>query len=94
MTSATYQGTVIAQSDKVEQVEGNTYFPQGAVNMSLLVPSPTDYTCPWKGAAQYYDLLLGDERIKDASWSYPDPKPAAGNIAGHFAFDSRAIEVG
>ncbi len=93
MSTASYKGTVIARSDKVEQVEGNPYFPRAEVDMSVLEPSSTAYTCHWKGAAQYYDLVLGDERIDDAAWSYPDPKPAASNIAGHLAFDRRTIEL-
>ncbi|MDZ7708324.1 MAG: DUF427 domain-containing protein [Trueperaceae bacterium] len=95
MPKATYANNVIARSDDVETVEGNLYFPRASVDMSLLEPSTTASTCPWKGAAQYFHLRVGDTRIEDAAWSYPEPKPAAQAIAGHLAFDiRRGLEVG
>lgn len=95
MPKVTYANTVIARSDEVETVEGNLYFPRPSVDMTLLEPSATAYTCPWRGAAQDFHLRIGDARIEDAAWSYPEPKPAARAIAGHLAFDVRqGIEVG
>jgi len=94
MPKAERDNTVIAQSEHTEQVEGNHYFPQESVDMSRLTPSDTPYTCPWKGKAAYFHLQLDGETIKDAAWSYPEPKEAAKNIAGHFAFDtSKGITV-
>ena len=89
MPKAEYGGTILAESDATERVEGNHYFPRDSVNMSLLEPSATRYTCPWKGDAQYFHLVLDGERVADAAWSYPDPKPAAKQIAGHLAFEKR-----
>lgn len=89
MITARYDGTTVARSDATERVEGNHYFPRDAVAMDRLEPSPTAYTCPWKGETQYYHLVVDGERIEDAAWSYPDPKPEARHIAGHVAFDPR-----
>jgi uncharacterized protein (DUF427 family) len=48
--------------------------------------SDTHTVCGWKGTASYYDVVVDGEVNKDAVWYYPDPKPAAENIKGYFAF--------
>jgi uncharacterized protein (DUF427 family) len=77
---------VIAESDRCEVVEGNQYFPPGAVRRELLTPSATHTTCPWKGEASYYDVVVDGEVNRDAAWYYPEPKDAAANIKDHVAF--------
>jgi uncharacterized protein (DUF427 family) len=86
MTKAVWNGAVIAESDRCEIVEGNPYFPPDAVKREHLQPSETHTTCGWKGIASYYDVMAGGQVNKDAAWYYPDPKPAAKNIAGYIAF--------
>lgn len=87
MPRAIYGSSVLAEADETLRVEGNTYFPGDAVDKSRLVRSQTEYTCPWKGDAVYYHYEAGGELVEDVAWSYPDPTPAARNIAGYFAFD-------
>lgn len=41
---ATWNGTVLAESDRTIVVENNHYFPRAAVRMELLKESPTPYT--------------------------------------------------
>jgi len=92
---AELKGTVLAESDRTERVEGNHYFPRERVDMSRFKPSDTPYTCPWKGDAEYFHVEVDGETVEDAAWSYPEPKEAAKNIAGHLAFDrSKGISVG
>lgn len=86
MARATWNGAVIAESDRTVEVEGNQYFPIDAVRRELLRDSSTHTTCPWKGVASYYDVVVDGEVNKDAAWYYPTPKDAAGEIAGHVAF--------
>lgn len=86
MIKALWQGTVIAQSDKFETVEGNPYFPPSALDMQYFRPSATHTTCGWKGVANYYDVVVGEQVNKDAAWFYPEPKPKAQHIAGYVAF--------
>jgi len=62
------------------------------MNMELLIESDTEYTCPWKGEAIYYSIKIGDELVKDAAWSYEDPKEKARNITGYLAFDKQFVE--
>ncbi len=83
---AKWRGKVIAESNKTVSVEGNHYFPLDSVRQEYLRASETHTTCPWKGEASYYDVLVGDEVNKDAAWYYPQPKEAAQQITGHIAF--------
>ena len=87
-----YKDVVLAESDRTELVENNHYFPREAVNMDLFVKSDTEYTCPWKGEATYYSIKIGDEVIRDAAWSYEDPKEKARNITGYIAFEKQFVE--
>ena len=59
MAKAIWNGQTIAESDHVETVEGNIYFPEETVNRAFLRPSSTSSTCPWKGMARYYTVLVG-----------------------------------
>ena len=87
MPKAEYQGTVLAESDHTVVIEGNHYFPRDSVHMELFTDSPTPYTCPWKGKAAYFSLSADGTELRDAAWSYPEPKEAAKEIKGHLAFD-------
>jgi len=86
MAKATWNGAVLAESDRCEVVEGNCYFPAAAVNGAHLRASDTHTTCPWKGEASYYDVVVNGQTNKDAAWYYPTPKEAARNIKDHVAF--------
>lgn len=92
MYVAKWNNQIIAQSADTIQIEGNHYFPIDSVNMDLLKPSDLKSTCPWKGEASYYDIVVGADTNKDAVWSYKHPKDAAKEIAGHVAF-WRGVEV-
>ena len=94
MAKAIWNGAVLAESAKYEMVEGNVYFPPGSVKKEYFRGSDTDSECPWKGHADYYDIVVEGKVNKDAAWYYPDPKPAAKEIKGHVAFDKRkGVEV-
>jgi len=86
MPRAIWNGTIIAQSDRCEVVEGNPYFPPDAVKREYLRDSATHTVCGWKGTANYYDVVVDGEANHDAAWYYPEPKPAAHNIKGYVAF--------
>jgi len=86
MPKAVWNGAVLAETDNGPVVEGNQYFPPESVRREYLRPSDTHTTCPWKGVASYYDVVVNGETNRDAAWYYPDPKAAAAEIAGHVAF--------
>ncbi len=87
MAKATWNGTVLAESDKYEMVEGNVYFPPESVKWEYLTEGDRQYTCPWKGEARYHDIAVGGKINQNAAWSYPEPKDAAKHIKGHVVFE-------
>lgn len=93
MIEARWNGAVIARSNATVVVEGNHYFPADSVDAALLEDSGTHTLCGWKGEASYKTIVVDGQRNPDAAWYYPDPKPAAAEIAGRFAF-WKGVEVG
>lgn len=83
---ATWNGRTVAESDETVVVEGNHYFPLASVDRTVLTPSSTHSTCPWKGEASYYSLDVDGKVNTDAAWYYPDPRQAAAEIKDHVAF--------
>ena len=86
MPQALFNGRVIADSDTVETVEGNLYFPPQSIRAEYFRPSEKTTICGWKGTARYYTLVVDGVENTDAAWYYPEPKPAAANIKDHVAF--------
>ena len=86
MPRALWAGKVIAESETCVELEGNLYFPPGAVKREYLVPSKTRTVCPWKGEASYYHIEVGGLHNADAAWFYPAPSDAARQIKDHIAF--------
>jgi len=84
--TASWNGTVLAESDDTVVVEGNHYFPKAALKKECFVDSKTRSNCPWKGVASYYSVVAGGKTNTDAAWFYPEPKDAAKQIKGHVAF--------
>ena len=83
---AIWNGEIIAESDHTIVIEGNHYFPPDAVNSEWMQNSDTQTECPWKGIARYRHIIVKDKVNKDAAWYYPEPREAAAEIAGYFAF--------
>lgn len=81
---AMLNGTVIAEAseDELISIEGNWYFPPSSVKPELLTESPTQYTCSWKGEAQYFNVKDGDGWAQDAAFSYPHPMPSSFDRVG------------
>jgi uncharacterized protein (DUF427 family) len=92
MAKATWNGAVIAESDRTELVEGNHYFPPDSVRREHLHDSATHTTCPWKGVASYFDVVVDGKTNRDAAWYYPAPKEAASRIKDHVSF-WRGVQV-
>jgi uncharacterized protein (DUF427 family) len=86
MPKAIWNGTVLAESNKCEIVEGNQYFPPDAIKRQYFKPGNAHTTCPWKGEASYYDIEVNGQVNKNAAWYYPAPKDAAKNITDYVAF--------
>lgn len=87
-----------APDEDIATIEGNPYFPPSSVPDGTLSKSDTAYTCPWKGAAQYWDVTTPDGTFHDAAWSYPElyagaEAKAGYAFAGFLAFDKRQVAL-
>jgi uncharacterized protein (DUF427 family) len=98
---ATINGRVVADAPDRElvSIEGNYYFPPSALTAGAFSDSPTPYTCPWKGVAQYHDVTASGSSHHDAAWSYPDPYPSSfervgQDYSGYVAFDKQQVTIG
>ncbi|MDO8773162.1 MAG: DUF427 domain-containing protein, partial [Burkholderiaceae bacterium] len=58
---ATWNNTLIAESEDTVLVEGNHYFPESALNRAYITFSNHKSTCGWKGEASYYSLIVNGE---------------------------------
>ena len=65
-----------------------TYLPPADVRLDLLEPSPTRTACAYKGVASYL-ALAG----VDVAWSYPEPLPDAGELAGLVCFFDEHVDT-
>jgi len=92
MPKAIWNGSVLAESNETEVVDGNHYFPPSSLNREFFRESSHTTFCGWKGTASYYDVVVDGETNAQAAWYYTDPKEAADNIRDHIAF-WKGVEV-
>ena len=93
-------GAVLGESSNaLELSEGSypfvIYFPREDIAMAFLDRSSKTSTCPWKGEASYFSIVTKSTTLRDAAWSYENPKPGMEAIRNHLAFyatDAVAIE--
>ncbi len=69
------------------------YLPPEDVRTELLRPTSHQTTCPFKGQASYWSVVLGDEVFADIVWSYQAPIPQAAGIAGLMCFYTERVEL-
>ncbi|TDC10944.1 DUF427 domain-containing protein [Streptomyces sp. 8K308] len=62
------------------------HVPRADVDMTLLEPTATHTTCPYKGTASYW--AFHDERgpVADVAWEYPEPLPGVAAIRDYLSF--------
>ena len=92
MTRAVWNGRIVAESDKTEELDGEVYFPESSLKREYFRPSSTTSTHPRRGQARYLTLIIDGQDNQDAAFYYPDPQPVARKIKGHIAF-WRGVEV-
>lgn len=84
-------GAVLGEStDALELTEGDyppvIYFPRGDIAMAFLDASDKTSHCPHKGDATYFSVVTKSRTLKDAVWSYENPKADVAAIKDHLAF--------
>lgn len=83
---AIWNEVVVAESDDIETVDNNAYFPRASLLSEYFVESDHRTHCPWKGDARYLDIVVAGKVNPAAAWHYPQALPAAKAIEGRVAF--------
>ncbi len=83
---ALWNGYVLAESEDIEEVEGNYYFPLDSINRRYFVESSAHTLCPLKGKAFYYHILVNGEMNEDAACYYPNPRNTSPRLKNRIAF--------
>lgn len=73
---AIWNNQVIADASTSDliRIEGNWYFPPGAIDKQFFNESDHHTTCHWKGEASYYDIVVEGKTNDFGAWYYPEPK--------------------
>ena len=69
------------------------YIDSEDVRRDALGPSAKHTTCPYKGVASYHTLAVGDRRIEDGAFFYPEPFDCARRIRDHLCFYGEGIKT-
>lgn len=91
-------GTVLVDtSDTVAlyetSLEPRLYVHPRHVVAGTLVPSTATTYCPYKGTASYWSAAVDGAVVTDVAWSYEEPNPESGAIAGLVCFDDSRATV-
>ena len=69
------------------------YIPRRDVDMAALTRSEHTTFCPYKGDASYYSIPAGNERSRNAVWTYENPFEAMAEIKDYVAFYPDRVDV-
>ena len=86
-----FNGVTIADTRQAKRVLETShppvyYIPPDDIRQEYLIKSPRSTFCEWKGQGAYYSLVVGNKRLDDVAWYYPEPTPAFATIAHYVAF--------
>jgi uncharacterized protein (DUF427 family) len=95
---ALFAGHVIADSNdalvlREADYPAVVYFPRQDVAMEYMSRTDRSTTCPYKGQAAYYTILMDGQFANNAVWTYEEPYPAMEAIGGRLAFYADKVEV-
>jgi uncharacterized protein (DUF427 family) len=94
----TFAGTIVADTRRAIRVletfhPPTWYLPVEDVRTEHLRPSTRTSVCEWKGAASYFDVVVGDAGSSDAAWCYLAPSPSYEALRDHVAFYAGRLHV-
>jgi len=93
-----FNGEKIARSERARRVLETShppvyYLPREDIEMEYLKPiSDTSY-CEWKGRAHYFDVIVKDQKVRKAAWSYPEATERFKSIEDYIAFYAHKMEA-
>jgi uncharacterized protein (DUF427 family) len=69
------------------------YLPKPHVHMELMRHHDIVTHCPYKGSAESWSVLAGDQLHENLAWCYPTPLPESEKIAGLIAFYNEKVDL-
>lgn len=70
------------------------YIPLSSINAACLRPSGTRSLCPYKGEAEYHDVVLpGGEVLKDLVWYYTRPTAESVGVVNLRCFYNEKVDI-
>ncbi|WP_295528415.1 DUF427 domain-containing protein [Novosphingobium sp. Chol11] len=68
------------------------YIPPADIAPGVLRRAEGSSMCEWKGAAVYWDVVVGDIVLPRVGWSYPSPTRTFQSLRDHVAFYARPFD--
>ena len=68
------------------------YIPPDDIAEGVLHRAEGSSFCEWKGAAVYWDVIVGNSVLRRVGWSYPNPTAAFTILRNHVAFYAGPFE--
>jgi len=86
-----FNGVAMVESSEVLRVletshPPNIYVPFEQVAPEVLQRNPQRTVCEWKGAAEYWDVCVGERTAIAAAWSYPLPRTGYEALTDYVSF--------
>ncbi|MEV0676181.1 DUF427 domain-containing protein [Actinosynnema sp. NPDC050436] len=69
------------------------YLPMTDVRMDLLRRTELRTSCPYKGTAGYWSVVVGDEVHENLAWGYRTPLPESRAVAGLVSFYNEKVDI-
>lgn len=69
------------------------YLPIDDFVVGILAPVGGTTVCEFKGTASYFDLVITDERIDRAAWTYENPANGFESLAGKVALYASRVDL-
>jgi len=83
---AIWRGIVIAESNYVEKIDGDIYFPPYAMKKKYFSDSSKKTKNISIGEAQYFHITVNGVVNQDSAWIYKDPMNDYKQIKNYIAF--------
>ncbi len=96
--TVSHGGVVVADTHKPTVlyetgVAPRFYIPPTDVNLALLRPASRATSCPYKGFAAYWTVVVDGDELLESAWSYATPFAEARLIAGMLSFYTNRFVV-
>jgi uncharacterized protein (DUF427 family) len=91
-------GVKVAETDRPVLLEETGlptryYLPREDARVDLLRATTSETTCPFKGQASYWSVVLDDEVHDDLVWGYESPIPDVEGITGLLCFYNERVDL-